>query len=229
MKKLTLLVFCLALAVGSGWAGVVGTTDPSLFNDTVDWCQYGCGGASYASPQSWISNGGATGEIGLVGTLQGFYNLQQDSSWLGNFAPSMGLVYNGAAFGNTPAPIAATFDTGLFGAGAYIQSDYYGPFTATIELFDVNDLSLGTYTVGGTSAYSPGTALFIGAFGSAPVYAAQFYVTDQFGNQDFAIGSLLLSTSENLSPSPEPGTFLLLGSSALGLAGVLRRRFKGVL
>jgi hypothetical protein len=138
----------------------------------------------------------------------------------------MGLIYNGAAFGNTPTSIATTFDVGVNGAGAWIQTDYIGPFTATIELFDSSYQSLGTYTTTGLSTYNdPGNALFIGAFGSAPVWAAQFTAVGIGPYEpDFAIGTLKLSTV------PEPSSLLLLGSSALGLAGVIRRRLsKGVL
>ena len=220
MKKLTLLVFCLVLATGSGWAGVTGTTNPALFNDYVNWCQYGCGGGQFATPQTFVSNLGNTGSVGLVGTLQGFYNLQQGTSWGGGFPSSMGLIYNGAIFGNTPTGIAATFDTGVLGAGAWIQDNYLSyPYTATVELFDINYLSLGTYSV----QVSAGNAMFIGAFGSAPVWAVQFDINDGVTGEDFAIGELRMSTV------PEPSSLLLLGSSALGLAGYIRRRIKGVL
>ena len=219
MKKLVLLVFCLVLTVGSGWAGVTGTTNPNLFNDWVNWCQYGCTGAQFASPQPFVSNLGNTGSVGLVGTLQGFYNLQQGSTWLGNFPPGMGLIYNGVAFGNAATDIAATFDTGFLGAGAWIQNNYLlYPYTATIELFDVNFQSLGSYSV----QVNAGTAIFIGAFGSSPVWAAEFEIDDGVHAEDFAIGELRMSTI------PEPSSLLLLGSSALGVAGMLRRRVKGV-
>lgn len=219
MKKLALLL-CLALGMGTAWAGVTGTTNPALFNDYVDWCQFGCAGAQYPTPQSFTSVGGLTGEVGLVGTLQGFNNLQQSTSWGGGFPAYMGLIYNGVAFGNTPTQIATTFDTGVLGAGAWIQDNWLGdPYTASVELFDINFQSLGVYSVD----VAPGTAIFIGAFGSSAVWAAQFDIYDQYINEDFAIGELRVSTT------PEPSSLLLLGSSALGLAGVLRRSFKGVL
>jgi hypothetical protein len=152
--------------LGSGWAAVTGTTNPNLFNDYANWCQFGCAGNQFATPQSFTSIlNGITGEVGLVGTMQGFYNLKQGSSWNGNFATGMGLIYNGAAYGNTPTQIATTFDVGLYGAGAWIQSNFYGPFTASIELFDSSYRSLGLFTTGGVSNVNPGTALFIGAFG----------------------------------------------------------------
>ena len=229
MKKLVLLVVCLVfvLGVGTGWATVTGTTNPALFNDWVDWCQYGCAGNQLATPQNFVSSLGSTGEVGLVGTLQGFYNLQQGTSWNGNFANGMGLIYNGVSYGNNPTAIAATLDQSEMGVGAYVQANFYGSFTATITLFDINFQSLGSFTTTGSSDNNVGAALFIGAFGSAPVWAAQFDVIDQFGNEDFAIGSLGLTN--NTGTTPEPSTLLLLAPSALGLAGVLRRRLKGVL
>ena len=226
MKKSVLLLCCVVvLGVGSGWAGVTGTTNGGLFNDWANWCQYGCSGSQLATPQNFVTSLGSTGEVGLVGTFQGFYNLQQDTSWFGNFTSGMGLVYNGVAFGNTPTGIAATLDQSTAGVGAYIQADYYGPFTATIELFDSSYQLIGSYTAGGYAQYAPGTALFIGAFSTTPVWAVQFDVTDAYGNEDFALGSMGVS---NASPVPEPGTLALLVPSAIGLAGVLRRRFKGV-
>ena len=218
MKKLALLFVCLLLGVGSGWATTTGTTDPTLFSDWVDWCQFGCTQAQFPTPQAFTSGGGITGEVGLVGTLQGFYNLQQGNGWNGGFPAAMGLVYNGAFFGNTPTGIAATFDTGVLGAGAWIQDNYLSyPFDATIEAFDVNYLSLGSFTVSVPS----GTAMFVGIFSTTPIWAVQFDINDGVNPEDFAIGSLGFPTTI----TPEPGTLLLFGSSALGLAGYLRRRF----
>ena len=131
-RQLLFLTLCFALTAGSSWAGIVGSTNPADFGDPVNWCQFGCTGAQFATPQSWTSVGGQTGSVGLVGTGQGFYNLQQGNSWFGNFAGGMGLVYNGVAFGNTAADIALTFDQAENGVGAFIQADYYGPFTATM-------------------------------------------------------------------------------------------------
>jgi len=226
MKKLALLVLCIVFGLGSAWGGVTGTTNPAVINqDYVDWCvQYGCGGGSFASPQPWTSQVfGITGTVGLNGGFQNFYNLQQGNGWNGNFPTGMGLVYNGASFGNTPTGIVATFDTGLYAAGAYIQSNFYGPFTATVTLFDSSFLSLGSFTAGGYSNGNPGTGLFIGGVDNVPFWAIQFDVIDQFGQEDFAIGQM------NINTTPEPGTLVLFGTSALGLAGYLRRRFKGVL
>src|SRR6516162_7370418 len=151
MKKLALLVFCLVLAVGSGWATAGFTTNPAQINqDYIDWCaNFGCYGGNFATPQPWVSNGGLTGTVGLNGGFQNFYNLQQNVTWNGNFPANMGLIYNGFNFGNAQAGIVETFDTGVYAAGAFIQADYYGPFTAYVTLFDINSLAIATFSAPG--------------------------------------------------------------------------------
>jgi len=226
MKKLALLVFCLVLGLGSAWAGISGTTNPATINqDYYDWClQFGCYNNYYqfATPQPITSQiYGVTGTVGLNGGFQNFYNLQEGVTWSGQFANSEGILYNGRLFGNSDASFVLTFDTGVYAAGAYIQSDYYGPFTAFVTLYDINSQVIGTISATGNSGFGPGTALFIGAFDNVPFYAAEFGVLDQFGLNDVAIGTTWINTT------PEPGTLVLFGSSALGLAGFLRRRIRG--
>jgi len=221
MKFFALLCFCLVLAVGSGWAGAGLTTNPAQINQAyVDWCvNFGCTGGSFPTPRMWTSNIGGTGTVGLNGGFQNFYNLQQSVSWNGNFPANMGLVYNGAVFGNIPAGVVTTFDQGVYAAGAFIQANFYGPFTAYVTLFDINSLPIGTFSAAGLSNNLVGTALFMGAYDNAPFYAMQFDVVDQFGANDMSIGTTWYNTT------PEPGTLVLFGTSALGLAGYLRRRF----
>ena len=229
MKRTILLtVLGLTLGLGTAWATIVGTTNPNAFTqDSINWCQFGCSFTGFGSPQPWVSNGGATGTVGLhTGGLQAFFsNPQQGNSWIGNFPDGMGLIYNGFVFDGIPAGIVLTFASGLAGVGAYIQADKFGPFSATITLFDQNNNSLGSFTANGVSNANVGTALFIGASSSTvAVYAAQFDVVDVNGNNDFAIGTV------NFNPIPEPSSVLLFGSSALGMASVVRRRFnKGAL
>ncbi len=206
-------------------ASIIGSTDPNLFQDQVDWCiQFNsCANTPFVepSPSAFASAGGVAGFIGNVGTQQPFEVRQQGVSWNGNFPANMGIVYNGVStLGNDPADIAANFGVGVFGAGAYIQAHNFGAFTATVTLFDINFQELGSFSAQGDSE-SSGSALFIGAYDTtADVYAIQFSVKDINGADDFGIGTMGLQTSA----VPEPGTLLLLGPSALGLAGMIRRR-----
>ena len=225
MKKRALLaLLCLSLGMGTAWASV-GTTNPNLFIDPVNWCQFGCAGAALTTPQPWVSLGGNTGLVGNTNAMN-WQNLQQDTYWAGNFPNLMGLVYNGVStIGTTPTSIGIYLDQPVNGIGAWIQADYFGGFTASITLLDSNLNPMFVYTAAGVSAYNPGTGLFIGAYdGSYDIWGAIFNTTaNGFHDQDFAIGTV------KLNAVPEPGTLLLVGPSLLGLAGVLRRRFKGVL
>jgi hypothetical protein len=226
-QTLLLLSFCVAIPVGSAWAGVVGSTNPADFtSNTVDWCQLGCGGGALDPLQSFTSSAGDQGFVDVTnGGVSGgqLYNLQQGTSWNGNFADGMGLVYNGVDSGNTPDSILIAFFQPEYGVGAYIQAEEFGLFSATISLFDIGDNLLGSYTVtNGVSNDEVGTALFIGAAtGDAPVYFATFSATgtgDPGTEPNFAIGSMQVETT------PEPASLLLLTPALLGLAAFTRRR-----
>jgi hypothetical protein len=218
------LVLGALISVFAVWGGVIGSTNPTAFPDTVEWClQYGCDGQAMPTPQAWTSAERTTGLIGNSGTGENFFVLQQGSTWIGNLASGMGAIYNGAAFGNTPTQIAATFDSGVSGAGAWIQADFYGSFTASIELFDISFQSLGSYSLDGYSDGNPGTALFIGAYTGTPnVWAAQFDTTASgFHDHDFAIGTLGIS---HAAAVPEPATLGLAGTALIAFAVFARRK-----
>jgi len=221
MKKLAVLFVCLVVGLGGAWASV-GSTNPADFpNDLVNWCQFGCAGGVYLTPQAWTSVGLNTGLVGNTNAMN-WQNLQQGNGWGGNFAPGMGLVYNGVStIGTAPTSIGVYFDQPFVGVGAYIQADWFGGFTASITLLDSNLNPFFTYFAPGNSTNIPNTALFIGAYdGTADIWGAIFNTTaNGFHDQDFAIGELRIG-----SPVPEPSTLLLLAPSVLGLGGVLRRR-----
>ena len=223
--KRVLLSACavLMLTAGMSWAGVVGSTDPSLFTDLVDWCQFDCvnnNGASFGTPTAFSSVGGSTGWVGLTGADQ-FLLSVNGNGWFGNFSDGMGVLFNN----ETQEDFALAFDQGQFGFGAYVQSDYYGPYTATVTLYDINDLELGSFTADGTaSGADDGSALFIGAYDtSADVYAAVFDVVGTGENEpDFALGEggFYLPSAN----TPEPGTLLMIAPALLGLAAYGRKR-----
>jgi hypothetical protein len=222
MRKATLLcLLCLTFGLCSAWAST-GSTNPNDFNNPVDWCvNFGCGGQQLGSPQNWAAtNPPNTGMIGLVSS-QNMQNLQQGTSWNGNFSAGMGLIYNGVlTLGNTPGGILVSFNQPVFGAGAYIQEDAFGPFTGIVTLYDSSFTFLGTFSAPGNSDTNVGTALFIGAYdGTADVSYALFDTNDDI----FAIGEMRLATMA-VTTTPEPGTLLLVVPSMLGLAGIVRRR-----
>ena len=114
----------------------------------------------------------------------------------------------------------------MYGGGAQIQADFFGPFTATLTAYKCCDVAdpanlLGTVIMNGMSdANGDGSAIFISFLNNQPdVWFLNFNVVDVSGGDSLAIGTV------SFVPTPEPGTLLLLGSGALGLAGIVRRRF----
>lgn len=220
MKKLSiLLLLSLLLGAGSAWASFTGSTNPNDFPDAVYWClMYTCDldpPLQLGTPQAWNSVYGYTGMVGLVSS-QNMEIRKQGLTWVGNFPDGMGLIYNGyLTLGNNPGGILISLDTPSFGVGAYIQDNYLAySYTATISLYDAAFNLLGTFSAPG----DPFTAIFIGAYDDIPdVSYALFDVADGVNPEDFALGTL------RLSDIPEPGTLVLLGPSALGLFGLLRR------
>ena len=216
------LVCLLLTAIGAS-AGVTGTTDPTLFPNTVDWCAqaaFSCSGDIPTTPQPFTSAYGTQGQVGLVFTGQNFQVLQEGSSHFGgSFPDGMGLIYTGVTtLGNFPDAIGVVFAGPQWGVGAYIQPYWYGSFTAEIVLFGTGG-SLGTYVVSGNSTDQPSDLLFIGARDSSrDVTAALFYTTMGSGHDgDFEIGTLGLAT-------PEPASIVLMAPSVLGLFGIVRYR-----
>ena len=106
----------------------------------------------------------------------------------GNFAPGTALLYTAPFLG--ASDITLTFATPVLGAGAQIQSNNPGAFTAQIT---VNGTQ--TFTENGVSnANSDGSAIFIGWLGG-PINTLEFTLTSAPSGtvNDFAIGKVEIS------------------------------------
>lgn len=183
-------------------------------NDFVDWGQLGPVFTVVPSP----SNGGIPG-ITMTSNGTSMERRDQGNGWRGNFALGDHLIWNQDTQGN----IIIDFSTGIFGAGAQVQSDIFGPFTGTISAFDQSMNLLGIFNFNGTSTTDgDNSAVFAGVLDTSPdIFRLAFSATDQFGSVDFAINHLDLVTGAQ--SVPETGMTLFLMVVALVGLGLMRR------
>jgi hypothetical protein len=182
-------------------------------NDFVDW-------------GSIVSHITYTNKSVQVAVCNPFSFTSVEGYWLGNFAPGDPLL---VAYGKTEI----AFSRPLSSVGAQIQSVVYGSFIGTLEAFDANHVSLGSFSTTGYSSAIPNTATFMGVVDPLErITYIDFSVSDTFwGLNIFAINRLNTSFtgssggSDPVSPAPLPGSLLLCGSSLLGLAGWRYRKF----
>ena len=227
MKRITLTVlFTLLLGIQCASATIVD-------DDTINWAQFGPAFTLLTTPENWTSDGGLTGQVGIVGTAvgtQNFERLDQGNGWSGNFSPDDPLIY-----GEVAGDIGIEFSQPTYGGGAQIQPNFFGSFTARLTAYDSSFNVVGTTVMAGLSnSNADGSAIFIDFHGNiADVSLLVFHVDDPNGNQHvgsccpppipIATGNGVIHV-RNISQSPEPTSLVLFGSGMLGVIGYARRR-----
>jgi hypothetical protein len=228
MKRFAL---CALFALStSAFAGVLCTTVACVNpTDNINWSQLASGNPDtvFGTPQNWTSTGATdTGEIGVIGPTN-FTVTQQSSTWNGNFNPGDSLIWNQDVnnfTGNAGAIGVLFLGHDVSAGGAQIQADLFGAFTATVNAFDINGNLIDSFSEAGNSnSNGDGSAIFIGIseLGVADIHFLTFTVVDVNGNNDEAIDTTFFNSGIS---TPEPGSFLLLGSGLLGLVAYGRRR-----
>ena len=231
MRRLlaTLLVCCVA-ALGAAQAMPVQVFSRALLapNDTVDWAQLPEGASPFSSPLFVASNRGitVTADDGV-----GFSRLTEGTSWIGDFMLGEALLWTSVdgTDGGTSTAMLLQFDRALQGFGFSIQPNYYGPFTATLQLF--SDLSpLALFAISATSsAAEDGSAPYLGALDSVnSITGALITITSPSQNcLDLSLNCGFAINQLDLRLVPEPSGLALVVLAGLALVLATRRVARG--
>ncbi|QAU49560.1 hypothetical protein XH91_32165 [Bradyrhizobium guangzhouense] len=172
-------------AVIQGSSSVFAPTGGGPATAEFNWGQLGTPYTIVGSPRQIVATDGTGGTVSSAGGV--FARLDQSSGWSGNFAPGTHLLWDDQ---NGP-DITIKFATPVSSAGAQIQADYYGSFTAEIIAYDLGGNVIGTVTEGGVSnGNADGSAIFIDLISSsADIAMVKFVLTSAtYSPNDFAIG-----------------------------------------
>lgn len=213
-----LLVLTL-VAAGAAWCDTISTvSSPSgqKANDSINWNQIGSDqivvGASFSVQTAGNSSVGVS--MPAPNSIASVVCNASPCSWTGaGFTAGDTLLWTSDTANGGTGPLGLTFGSPIWGAGAFIQSDAPGTFTANATAYNAQGTALGT-----ASIVSSGNAVYVGLLDAtaANVKAVVFSVTNCSNGcnpADFGIDSVLLTVATG---PPPPAAQLSTGSLVFG-------------
>jgi Abnormal spindle-like microcephaly-assoc'd, ASPM-SPD-2-Hydin len=217
----------LLVAVTAAWADnvVQVSSQADLGPDSsISWTQLGGDQTQLAASFNVNSNHGLSTGVTLAGPHSVVSvvcalapPLSQNCSWNGSgFTAGDSLLWTTNAFGGGNSPVTLTFASGIIGAGALLQSDVPGQFTASIQAFN-GGTSLGTFTA---QSDASGDALYLGVKDNtgANITSIVYSLTACAATcADFAVDAVDLATggaAQNFSLSANPTSVTITQGSS---------------
>ena len=160
---LILLAMLFLVGISAALAdNVVLITNPAgqQANDFLNWAQLGTNGTVLKSSFSATSTDGVRVTSGLTNanSVVSVVCPEGSCSWtmpgFTGFAAGDSLVWTSDAGNGGTGPITLKFGSKVFGAGAFVQADGPGQFTAQIQAFN-GTTSLGSFTVASDESGDP--------------------------------------------------------------------------
>ena len=156
------VLLSLATAARSDTMSGVSSKASQGSNDSVQWSQLGADGTILASSVGSTSVGGVAVTVGLTGPnsiASAVCAASPTCSWSGTgFAAGDEVIWTSDATAGGNGPLTLTFGTSVSAAGALIQADEPGQFSAEIQAFN-GATPLGSFTV---TSNPNGDAVYIG-------------------------------------------------------------------
>jgi hypothetical protein len=181
----------------------VGSSAALGANDSIVWSGLGGDLTPLSSSTALTTTGGMSAT--LLGSSA--FTLFAGSTYNADFLPGDIVVsaFDSNTFTALNTGIQINFASAVFGIGAQIQDDAFGPFMGTLEAFNASNTSLGSVSVNGNIlGNGDGSAPFLGLTSTVGI-SEIIFTTSQPG---VAINDLDILTTT--STVPEPSSFALL-------------------
>lgn len=224
LGRITIAIAMLAcasvvLTVKAEATPILLTTRPAT-GDIIDWAQFGPPQTQFNTSHDFVSTGGHTGTLILSPNQMGITQEQccigVSGLWDGNFTPGDIVADTQNIVGTT---MTLAFHTPVRTAGAQIQWNSLGDFTAEIEAFSGNHL-LASFTEAGQGNYSSanGSAIFLGVTDDVPeITSIVFEMVCPGGSNPGCYGFGIDEVSISGVPVPEPSSLAVLLFALIGV------------